>query len=295
MKAMHSEKCILKNFKLLIDILLNKGPNRKNNQGEKMAINKSSVVPLYYQLADVLRGKITNRSIKPGETLPSESSLIKEFKISRGTVRQAFQLLTQEGLIERYPGRGSFVCPPKINHDATREMGFYSQAMEGAGKVPSAKVLELEEIPVRKFVQEKLGLKENDTVIYLKRIRFADDEPVALENEYFKKEIGLKLFDEDLTGSIYKILQEKFSYVIQRSQNTIEASLADSETANLIGVVKNSPILVIRRLVFYSDGEPYEYSKDIFRADKIRFSVNDYYQGEAPNFKVKTGIDINSK
>jgi len=259
-----------------------------------MEINKSSVVPLYYQLADVLRKKITNKSIKPGETLPSESSLIREYEISRGTVRQAFQVLTQEGLIERHPGRGSFVCPAKINHDATKQMGFYSQAMEGAGKVPSAKVLDLKEIPVPKFIQEKLGLGENETVVFLKRLRFADDEPVAVENEYFKKEIGRQLFDEDLNGSIYKILQEKYKYVIYRSQNTIEASLADSETANLIGVVKNSPILVVRRLVFSSDGKPYEYSKDIFRADKIRFSVDDYYQGEAPNFNVKTGININS-
>ena len=259
-----------------------------------MEIDKSSVVPLYYQLADVLRGKITSHLIEPGETLPSESSLIKEYEISRGTVRQAFQLLTQEGLIERYPGRGSFVCPAKINHDAAREMGFYSQSMEDAGKIPSAKVLELVEIPVQKFVREKLGVKNGETVVYLKRVRYADDDPVSLENAYFVKEVGGKLLREDLTGSIYKILQEKYKYMIERSQNTIEATLADAETAKLIGVVRNSPILVVRRLVFFSDNVPYEYSKDIFRADKIRFSVDDYYLGETPNFTVKTGSNIDS-
>jgi GntR family transcriptional regulator len=259
-----------------------------------MEIDKSSVIPLYYQLADVLKSKITSHLIKPGETLPSESSLIKEYEISRGTIRQALQLLTQEGLIERYPGRGSFVCPLKINHDAAREMGFYSQSMEDAGKVPSAKILDFIEIPVQKFIQEKLGLNEKDTVIFIKRLRYADDEPVSLENTYFIKDVGQKLYDEDLTGSIYKILQEKYKFVIERSQNSIEATIVDNETANLIGVARNSPILVVRRLVFFPEGKPYEYSKDIFRADKIRFSVDDHYHGETPNFTVKPGSNIES-
>ena len=100
-----------------------------------MQINKKSIIPLYYQLADYLRLQISKKIIKPGDPLPSESDLIKELKLSRGTIRQAFQILTQEGLIERKPGRGSFVSQPKIEHIDGIEIGSFTQAIKKAGEI----------------------------------------------------------------------------------------------------------------------------------------------------------------
>lgn len=256
-----------------------------------MKIERSNHTPLYYQLADLLRKKIKKKILKPGDPIPSESELIIDSSISRGTVRQALQILTMEGLIERYPGRGSFVSHPKIDQDASRVIGFYTQAMLEAGKIPSAKILDVKEISASKIIRSKLKLNHKERIVNIKRLRSANDVPLAIESTNFINDVGRKLLNEDLRDSIYGILQDKYGYVIFRSENSIRASIADSETASIFGINKNSAIFVIHRLVFLDDGNPFEYSEEIFRADRIKFSIEGFYQKEKTEFKIKARIN----
>jgi len=99
------------------------------------------------------------------------------------------------------------------------------------------------------------------------------------------------LLEEDLRSSIYDILQNKYNYVIYRSENTIESSITDSEIADLLSIDKNSPIFLIHRLVFLADGNAFEYSGDIFRAYRIRFSIEDYHLKEKIECKIKPSVD----
>ena len=249
-------------------------------------IDKNIPIPLYHQLAEYLREQINSKLFVPGDPLPSETDLINDFDLSRGTIRQALQILTQEGLIERHPGRGSFVSHPKIEQDADQVMGFFTRAMMKVALVASAKILEMKEFSAPKFIKSKLQLSDDESIIFVKRVRYANDEPIAIESEYFISDVGRKLFNEDLHGSIYEILQDKYDYVIHRSENTIEASIADSETASILNIDENNPIFMIHRVVFLADGTPFEYSEDIFRADRIRFSIEDLYQKEKTEFKI---------
>jgi len=257
-----------------------------------MDLDKNSVIPLYYQLANYLRNLIKNNLLKPGETLPSESELITKFSISRGTVRQALQMLATEGLIERYPGKGSFVSYPKIKQDAVRQMGFFTQALLDVGKKPSAKVLLKEERPANDLILSKLKLSSPSSVVLIKRIRFVDEEPWAIETAFFREDVGRKLLEEDLSHSIYKLLQEKYKYIICSSKNTIEAAKANVETAHLLNIKPGDSILIIRRLMFLVGNEPFEYAIDIYRGDRIAFSVEDQYQQEEPRFKIKPESNI---
>ena len=253
-----------------------------------MDLVKNSFVPLYFQLAERIREKISYNELKPGEPIPSESDLMKQYGISRGTVRQALQKLFQEGLIERYPGKGSFVAFPKIEQNASTEIGFFTQAMLNVGKVPSAKILEVNEFRADHSLQAKLQLKENQNVILVKRLRFADNEPLAIESQNFIEEVGRKLLDEDLRESIYKILQAKYHYILHRSINTIEASIASGDTAKLLNTLEGRPVLLIKRLVYLPDNKPFEYSEDIYRADRIRFSIEDVYNTDETKIEVNT-------
>ena len=201
-----------------------------------MTVDKNSIIPLYYQLADHLRDKIVSNEILPGDVLPSEFELMNQFEISRGTVRQAIQQLEMEGLIDRYPGKGTFVSIPKTEQNANRQMGFFTKSMLEAGKTPSANVLEINEISAPINVQQKLGLTLGEKVVSVKRLRLVNGEPWAIELEYFRYDVGRNLFGQDLTGSIYNILQEKYSYIIHHSKNTIEAILADKENAELLNI-----------------------------------------------------------
>ncbi len=246
-----------------------------------MTINKKDIIPLYYQLADVLRELIKTEEFAPGDPLPSESELIEKYEISRGTVRQAFQILTQEGLIERYPGRGSFVSYPKLPHDARKVIGFFSQAALNAGKKPGADILQFKEIIAPAFVQERLRLGANERVVLVERLRYINNEPWAIERAHFVLDVGRLLKKEALKESLYNHLQKDLHINFFKSQNTIEASQADKDTARLLGIKTGHPVLIISRIVYRAEGDAIECSVDTYRADRIKFTVEDLYHTES--------------
>lgn len=243
-----------------------------------MELDKKSFTPLYYQLADLLRERISDGSLKPGMTLPSEFDLIEEHNISRGTVREALRLLEQEGMIEKRKGIGTFVSAPKIEHATDRPMGF-SRVMQMTGKTPSAQLLEMSELQPSHSIGEILNLVDGDKVYLVKRLRFADDEPLLLEYSYFRKDVGERLLNENLTQSIYSLLENKFDLVLNRSVNTVEAQLAKEDEAKILGVEEGSPVLVLRRIVYFDEDTPFEYAKDIYRADRTKFKIRTH-QGQ---------------
>jgi GntR family transcriptional regulator len=260
-----------------------------------MTIDKKSIIPMYFQLADFLREKIHTSQYSPGDLLPSEFELMTQFEISRGTVRQAIQQLELEGLLERFKGKGTFVSVPKIEQDASKQMGFFTKSMQEVGITPTAKVLSIKETAAPKIVQKMFGLTSGENIIVVKRLRLVNDEPWAIELEYFRHDVGNKLMAEDLTGSIYEILQEKYSYIIYHSKNTIEAIIADEDQANLLNVRPGSPLFEVKRLVYIKDGPPFEYAIDLLRGDRIKFSIDDYYQEEKAQFKIETGAELYAK
>jgi GntR family transcriptional regulator len=237
-----------------------------------MDLDKKSFTPLYYQLADLLREKIHDGSLTSGMALPSEFDLIDEHNISRGTVREALRLLEQEGIIEKRKGVGTFVSAPKIEHETDRPMGF-SRVMQMTGKTATAQLLEMRKFLPSHSISETLGLSQVDSVYLVKRLRFADEEPLLLEYSYFREDVGEKLLNQNLTKSIYSLMEGKFGLILNRSVNTVEAQLAKEEEAALLGVETGSPVLVLKRIVYFDEETPFEYAKDIYRADRTKFKI----------------------
>jgi len=137
-------------------------------------LDKKSYIPLYHQLADELRKKMTGQRYKTGRALPSESTLCTRYGISRGTVREALRVLLREGLIERQKGLGTFVASTKIVHEAGTVMSF-SRVMDASGKKPSAHVLEFRRYPAPDYIRSKLQLRPGAEIVYMQRLRFGDD------------------------------------------------------------------------------------------------------------------------
>lgn len=111
-----------------------------------MKIEHDSATPLYQQLAHILRDQIGTGKIKPGAALPPESRLVQKFQVSRVTARQALDLLAAEGLIVRKQGKGTYVCPPKIQQDMNSLRGF-AELMVARGAEQVMQVLAFETIP----------------------------------------------------------------------------------------------------------------------------------------------------
>jgi GntR family transcriptional regulator len=242
-------------------------------------LDRNDDVPLYLQLADLLRQQIASGRYAPGDSLPTEESLTAEHGLSRGTARQALSLLTQEKLIERYPGRGTFVSFPKLEHDAGRAIGFFTQIARDAGHTATARVLEARLLRPPAAVAQHLGATPGTRALFLHRLRFVDAEPWALEMSWFRPDIGRAMLEHDLTGSNYELIQDVLHYRIDRSENTIEATGADDEMARCLRIEVGAPVLSVGRRVFLADGSPFEYSEDVLRGDRIRMALDMSYTG----------------
>ncbi len=243
-------------------------------------LDKKSYIPLYHQLAEKLREMMLTYHFEAGKPLPSEHDLCDTYAISRGTVREALRILNREGLIERQRGLGTFVASTKIVHESSKVMSF-SRVMSATGKMPRAKVLAFRQFPAPDYVRNKLQLAAGEDIVFMQRLRYGDFEPLLLEHSYFRIELGQKLKDVDLSGPIYDMLEQKFGYVFQRSEHTIEASLATKPDGKLLGLAAGKPVLIMNRLVFLPDDTPVEYAEDIYRADRAKFKINTTRENKA--------------
>ena len=237
-----------------------------------MELDKKSFIPLYHQLADVLREKIESGEWVAGEAIPSEASLMEAYGISRGTVREAIKLLVWEGLLVTLKGKGTYVATPKIAQDTRRVIGFTKLMIE-LGHVPTAKVLNFEHLPAPKIIAEKLRIPPESPVTLVQRLRMGDGEPLVLEHSYYRYDVGKHLSEEDLRGSIYDVAEMRFGVRVVYAEQEIEATIAAEEEASLLGVEVGAPLLLLRRVAYSQGNRPLEYAEDLYRADRTRFHV----------------------
>lgn len=237
-------------------------------------LTKNSVLPLYYQLAESLRGKITGGEYAVGDQLPSERELMSIYDISRNTVRDAIDVLVQDGLVERDHGRGTFVAHPQLQLGLTRLTGF-SEDMRERNLAPSSVLLKLEVKIPPEAVAHKLHLLDDEKTLYVERLRLADNLPMAINNSYFSLATCPQLVNEDFGNvSIYNIMETKYNLHIAHAEQTVRACIATQVQADLLKIVRGDPLLVIEGAAYSTDNQPIEYMTQIYRADRYVFSIN---------------------
>lgn len=240
----------------------------------KDAIDKMSVVPLYYQLKEHLKKQIETGRYQVDDLIPSERELSELFEINRMTVRQAINELVQEGLLQRQRGVGTFVSKRKIEQPLTKLSNFTSD-MVNRGMQPGARFLSMEVIPATGSVAQRLQIPEGESVIELVRIRTGDGEPMALEKSYLVHKwaeplVGLNMEDKSLYGT----LEEKCGLKLTRAQQTIEITYVTPSEAHYLEVNGGDAVMLIER-VTYGENKPtpVEYVKSLYRGDRYKFSI----------------------
>jgi len=237
-------------------------------------LSKNTVVPLYHQLAELLREKISSGEYALGQQLPSERDLMSTYKISRNTVRDAVDVLVQEGLVERDHGRGTFVALPKLKLGLTR-MTSFSEDMRERNLRPSSQLLKSELLFPPDAIASRLQLEPGEKVLYLKRLRLADDLPMAINISYFTLSQFPGLETEDFQDeSAYWILEHKYQVRISHAEQAMRACIATQNQADLLKIAKGDPILVIEGVAYNSDAMPIEFMTQIYRGDRYVFSIN---------------------
>ncbi|MDI7274884.1 MAG: GntR family transcriptional regulator [Anaerolineae bacterium] len=236
-------------------------------------VNRSHPLPLYYQLMQELRHRIEGGQWAPGDRIPSERELSETYGISRMTVRQALAELVDTGLLRRDQGRGTFVAEPRMRRQITRLMSF-TEDMRARGRRASARVLRLELVPARPSVADALEIEVGEQVVLIERLRLADGEPVALESSHLHFPGCEGVVHEDLSGSLYRLLHERFGLTPSRAREELEAGACEAHQAQLLGIRRGEPVLALRRRTLDQDGRPIEYVESVYRADRYIVSLD---------------------
>lgn len=152
-----------------------------------MVLDYTNSVPLYIQLKGEIEKKIL-KGVYTGK-IPSERELIDDYYVSRSTVRQAIDALTREGTLEKKPGKGTFVAPRPIN-DWLGSLRGTSETIQRMGMTPGAKLIKSQHVSLPEPLQQLTNLTE---AVHFKRIRYADNTPIGVENNYYPPNLGKKL------------------------------------------------------------------------------------------------------
>src|SRR5438105_12006723 len=235
------------------------------------AIYRNSPLPRYYQLKEIMRERVRAGEWQPGDLIPSERELGETYGISRMTARQAITDLVNEGLFYREQGKGTFVSQHKITQQLIQLTGF-TEDIRARGQRPGTKVLSAEMFPADEATAERLRISQGTLIFRLRRLRLADDEPLAIELSQISFKGCEKLLEEDLEhNSLYRVLETKCGIQLMEADQELEAGLAGNEETQLLKISIGSPVLFTRRTTYTERNQPVEYAKAVYCGNKYTF------------------------
>ena len=234
----------------------------------RQIINRTSKLPLYQQLYEILRSNIVSGEWQPGDMIPPESELIERYQVSRTTVRQVLDMLVSEGLIERERGRGTFVAHPTVEQGLVRIVNF-TEDMRMRGCEPSSKVLFSGLIPAPQDIAEKLHIEPGEELARLERLRLADGEPMGVEESYLVHRYCPGILQGDyVSNSLREALERNYGIHWTRAKQSIRATLAPRDLAELLGIKPRLALLFIERVSYSQEDVPVEFLRIYYRADR---------------------------
>jgi GntR family transcriptional regulator len=234
--------------------------------------------PLYYRIQQVILEQIQAGRLQPGVQLPSEADLAQQYQVSRITAKRALDELVRQGRAFRQQGRGTFVAQARIRDIS----GFrsFSEDIRARGFSPSSQVLEFKEMEPGVAIRERLYLSEGEHVFLLKRLRLADQVPVAVEAAYLPCRMCPGLLQQDLANSsLYTLLAEKYNRVPTWADAEIEAVLPTKEQARLLEMKTGTPVLVAHRVTYAADYDAIETVDSVYRGDRFTFYTGRQFIG----------------
>jgi GntR family transcriptional regulator len=236
-------------------------------------MEKGHPLPLYYRIKRDLLAAIEEGTLKAGDRVPSERELTERYGVSRMTARHALGTLEQEGFLQRVQGKGTFVAPPKLEQPLVG-LNSFTEDMRMRGLLPSTQVRSVTVEPAGERLGALLGLPAAEPAYRIERLRLANGEPMALETVYLSARLVPGLPDLDLTRSLYALLEERWGIRLAGAMQSLEAVLAGPEEAEVLHVLPGAPLLALTRISKNRAGDPIEYTRSLYRADRYRFTVS---------------------
>ncbi|MFD7443332.1 GntR family transcriptional regulator [Streptomyces sp. NPDC059909] len=231
-------------------------------------MDRTSPVPLYFQLSQQLEAAIEQGTLTPGSLLGNEIELAGRLGLSRPTVRQAIQSLVDKGLLVRRRGVGTQVVHSQVKRPL--ELSSLYDDLEAAGQRPATRVLRNAVEPATAEVAAALGVPEGGDVHLVERLRYAHGEPMAHLRNHLPAGL-LPLDDEQLESTgLYRMMRAA-GITLHSARQSVGARAATADEAEQLGEEPGAPLLTMQRTTFDDTGRAVEFGSHVYRASRYAF------------------------
>lgn len=239
------------------------------------ALIADSPIPLYVQLANLLREQIARGSLPHDMALPSEPDLMDLYNVSRTTVRQALGVLTDEKIIVKVQGKGSFIREPAVTQDLM-SLQTISEVLTSAGLVPEVRVVSVEmDARIPAHIERQLRVEPGEAVVRVERLHLVEGRPIAYAVIYLSGKFEWRFSADDLRQqSIYLWLETKSNILVDRGRQVIRATAASDDVAALLELAPGSPVLNVENTSTTADGTPIDFTEFYFPPDRYSLVVS---------------------
>lgn len=235
-----------------------------------MDLDRSGPIPLYFQVSQRIEKAILSGELAVGSRLENEVALGERLGLSRPTVRRAIQEIVDKGLLVRRRGIGTQVVHGQVTRNV--ELTSLFDDLTRGAKTPSTRLLAFETVPADARLAEKLGVEVGSPTLYLRRLRLADDVPMAVMENWLPADF-LDINPDDLTQyGLYQVLRAR-GVTIRVARQRIGARSSTAEEASLLDVDKNSALLTMDRTAYDDSGRAVEFGHHCYRPDLYSFEV----------------------
>ena len=233
-------------------------------------LDRSSPIPLYFQVAQELERAISSGTLVAGSKLPNEISLAENLGLSRPTMRRAIQELVDKGLLVRKRGVGTQVVHGEVSRPVELTSLFDDLKRNGAN--PRTQLLIKELVPSDDRVSSELDMPLAGQVLHLRRLRFANGEPLAILENYLPPELA-EISESDLEKhGLYQLMRSRGVH-IKVAKQRIGARSGTVEECRLLTERRSSPLLTMDRSTYDDSGRSIEWGHHVYRASQYSFAV----------------------
>jgi DNA-binding GntR family transcriptional regulator len=241
-----------------------------DQESSRLVLDRTSPVPLYFQVAQYLEQRIESGDLPPGMRLDNEIVLADQFGLSRPTMRRAIEYLVDRGLLVRKRGVGTQVVQPKVRRPI--ELSSLYDDLRDAGREPRTDVLSFGIEPPSEVVAEALSIDPGDRVYSIRRLRFTGDEPLSIMHNWVP--VAVVTLDAELLAArgLYDVLRSS-GVMLKIATQTIGGRAARAAEARLLAERPGAPLLTMTRTAYDETGRAVEYGSHLYRASRYTFEL----------------------
>lgn len=226
---------------------------------------------IYQKIVADIQNKIKEGIYKAGERLPPERQLASDYDVNRMTVRHALAVLVNQGTLNKEQGRGNFVSTMQVLQE---NLNSFTETLKKRGLEPTTKVLEFATVYNLKEISRRMELSVEEEFYKLKRLRLANELPVAIETVYLPKKYYAALNNYNMEASLYQTLLEHYQVEISKVSSEIDACIANRILMEVFELQKPAALLKVVGIAYNKEGKKLFYEESYYRPDLYKYQVD---------------------